>query len=299
MHTLPEHPRSVFGGAKSGFTLIELLVVIAIIAILAGLLLPALARAKEKAQNAIDHNNFKQSVLSMTMYAGDNRDSMPHPSWGSVDGSAAAGPPNWVYETKLTNKWIPSAAATTVAKANAGYSNQIPYFKASQLGKYMATEKVLLCPKDVVESAGAKRAKWLQRAVKLTSYTWNGAIISFGDTSRFPGANSGLTHRMSAMKPMDIIQWETDENESFYFNDAANHPHEGISQRHGGGVTGSVQIDTKGGATVGILSGGTTYIKYKKFYDLAGGPVGKTYKPLYLPNELWCDPMDQKSGGYF
>ncbi len=72
-------------GARTGFTLIELLVVIAIIAILAGMLLPALTRAKTKGQGILCMSNFRQLTLAWHMYNGDNRDTTP---WSWTDSAA-------------------------------------------------------------------------------------------------------------------------------------------------------------------------------------------------------------------
>jgi len=63
--------------ARTGFTLIELLVVVAIIAILAGLLLPALAGGKEGARRATCKSNMRQFILAVHIYAQDNENELP------------------------------------------------------------------------------------------------------------------------------------------------------------------------------------------------------------------------------
>lgn len=251
-----------------GFTLVELLVVIATIAILAALLLPALARAKEKAHRAVSLSNLKQWGLALDMYLDDYHQTFPDFSVANDTPGAPSG-----YDQDNIH-WTDLAAFAAGGYGNSAWFNALPpYVSQPSLWHYAANPAAFVNGRSIFNCPSAR---FLPGEVDPL----NRVAFSYG--INFKGTN-GLVPAASPFKATVVVH----PSAFVFFSDvranSGEAPFYGADPAHDlGAARGSLNhLSSRhdGGANLTFLDGHAAYFKYAYMACREGAKIGDPGKP--------------------
>ena len=169
-----------------GFTLIELLVVIAIIAILAGLLLPALASAKQKGNQAVCLSNLHQVSLGTTMYAQDNADSMHY----YIDPDGKPQVPNH-------GQWTLTPGHNALLDFQNPNQRVIAYWGVAYVNYFGGARRAFRCPSAKIVD------EWRETGLAYSSEFWRNSTYGI---NRYVALNPGTVYTADPTLPRKISE---------------------------------------------------------------------------------------------
>lgn len=248
---LMELPDAQCGSCSRGFTLVELLVVVSIIALLLGILLPALGLARDAGNATVCKSNLRQMMLAARMYSAEQQDHLPFPNSDGRENPAKAVPP-YVWRGP---GWLYQYDDLTLDKGK-GSPDDV---QNGVLWLYLKQQKVYRCPTDGWNENALEPTKPVKN---LTSYIMSTAVRAF--------ANVLPSVKVSKFKHNPIIMWEVDEQgNAGEWNDGNNEPDQGQpTVRH------------KGGGTVAMLDGHVEPITSEQWQ----------LELDQAPGRIWCNP---------
>jgi prepilin-type N-terminal cleavage/methylation domain-containing protein len=306
---------------RHAFTLVELLVVIGIIAVLIGILLPALSRARKQAALVKCLANLKQLAMGVNMYANDNQSILPYSGWrdnhqgrlGAASGRTPYYGANWLYNPgQLTNPGANKDFVPDDARTGAIW----PYVE----GKLT----VLRCPLDDNDSVDHGGFNY------LSSYAMNPLLSNtdYDDTAANPKFNGHLRtaaktkvaspHKITEFPASAMLFWDFPRSGAIGSSGTANTGNEGdaqpciillaagnypqISGRHltnrptPGGDTSTWYASVQGAVPAAFLDGHAEGISAQAFHDQVMTPGGSRDLATGT-STYWVLPKDPARGG--